>query len=87
VDQSGVAAKNWEFSSDVRAWEYDKGDFSMRLDIETGPFDQILLEAMLRPEASQTYASGAEARLRMSGAEARLRMSGAEARLRGNRSD
>ena len=26
-------------------WVYDKGDFSMRLDVETGSLEQILLEA------------------------------------------
>jgi hypothetical protein len=26
-------------------WEYDKGDFSLRLDITSGTFEDILLEA------------------------------------------
>jgi hypothetical protein len=66
MDKSGVAAREWEFSGnrpgapDLRYWEYDKGDFSIRLDIETGPFEQILLEAMLRPEPTAT--SGATLR-------------------------
>src|SRR5205823_3491775 len=49
LDDSGVVAREWEFSSargqDIRRWDYDKGDFSIRLDIETGPFEAILLEA------------------------------------------
>ncbi len=29
-------------------WEYEKGDFSLRLDTEAGPLEQILLAAALR---------------------------------------
>jgi hypothetical protein len=49
-------AKEWEFSdsdaADVRVWEYDKGDFSIRLDVETGQFEQILLAAVMRTGSS-----------------------------------
>ena len=56
LDQSGVVAREWEFltgtepnaPSDLRYWEYEKGDFSIRLDTEAGPFEQILLQAALR---------------------------------------
>lgn len=52
LDMSGVIAREWEFSSspthDLRYWEYEKGDFSLRLDTEAGPFEQILLAAALR---------------------------------------
>jgi len=53
IETSGVMTKIWEFSDDgeirdLRYWEYDKGDFSIRLDIETGPFEQIVLAAQLR---------------------------------------
>ncbi len=78
VESSGVAAKEWEFSfSDLVMWEYDKGDFSIRLDVETGPFEQILLEAVLR--GGSTLSSGAD--LRSSGAD--LRSSGADLRISG----
>src|SRR5260221_3065282 len=75
LDASGVIARDWEFASsdpktkDLRMWEYDKGDFSIRLDIETGPFEQILLDAVLRGGSSLT--SGAD--LRSSGADLRSR--------------
>ena len=36
---------------DMKVWVYDKGDFSMRLDVETGTFERILLEAELDEEA------------------------------------
>jgi hypothetical protein len=52
-DVPGVAAKSWTLVSDVRAWPYDKGDFSIRLDIETGPLDKILLEDAVKPDTAQ----------------------------------
>jgi len=33
---------------DISYWEYEKGDFSLRLDVEAGPFEQILLQMALR---------------------------------------
>jgi hypothetical protein len=58
LDVAGVIAKEWEFSessnpddppkNELRVWEYDKGDFSMRMDVETGSLEQILLMAMMR---------------------------------------
>jgi hypothetical protein len=59
TDEAGVVAREWEFSGagptfggtgnvDLRYWEYEKGDFSIRLDTEAGPFEQILLAAALR---------------------------------------
>lgn len=58
LDESGVIAREWEFSAadsannlDLRYWEYEKGDFSMRLDTDAGPFEQILLAAALRAGA------------------------------------
>jgi hypothetical protein len=62
-DQSGVAGMEWQFSGnwdprspnnsapgphDLYSWEYEKGDFSLRMDLEAGPFEQILLEMALR---------------------------------------
>jgi hypothetical protein len=80
ADESGVAAKSWDFSEDMVFWEYDKSDFSIRFDIETGPFEQILLEAAISIEKRQYY-SGAD--LRVAGAD--LRVAGADLRIRRNR--
>ena len=84
VDHTGVAAQDYEFSDDILVWSYDKGDFSIRLDIETGPFEQILLEAMLMGDGSTAGYSGAQAQIgaqaRLSGAQARV--AGAQARIR-----
>jgi hypothetical protein len=57
LDQSGVAGREWDFSGnngtpqDIMYWEYEKGDFSLRLDPEAGPLEQILLVAALRAGA------------------------------------
>lgn len=51
LDESGVIAREWEFSGDKKDlsyWEYEKGDFSVRLDTDAGPLEQILLVAALR---------------------------------------
>ena len=41
--RTGLGSQTQALSKDIRVWIYDKGDFSMRLDIETGPLEQILL--------------------------------------------
>jgi len=56
LEQAGVAAREWDFSGnqnlkDISYWEYEKGDFSIRLDPEAGPFEQILLQMALRTGA------------------------------------
>lgn len=55
---SGLARQTGAFAKDLRVWIYDKGDFSMRLDVETGTFDQILLDAELDEDASGGRSSG-----------------------------
>jgi hypothetical protein len=71
LDQSGVVAREWEFSGDkhLSYWEYEKGDFSLRLDTEAGPFDQILLAAALRAGADMAdRATGIRSGASVSGA-------------------
>jgi hypothetical protein len=88
TDRTGATRTSSSFSEDMRVWPYDKGDFSIRLDVETGPLAQILLDAELMSEEVLATVSGAHARVsgahaRVSGAHARV--SGAHARIRGNR--
>jgi uncharacterized membrane protein YgcG len=47
VTKTGVGRQSGSFSRDMRVWVYDKGDFSVRLDVETGSFEHILLAAEL----------------------------------------
>jgi len=64
VDVSGQAVKCCEFSSDIRVWEYDRGDFSLRLDIESGPLERILIDAEQGSEDAMPYFRGQHTRLR-----------------------
>ena len=81
ADLTGVAGRTGSFSEDMKVWSYDKGDFSLRMDIETGPFEEILLEAELVAEEMQGYYSGQ--RVRASGQ--RVRASGQRVRASGQR--
>ena len=73
-DVPGVAAKDWNFLSDIRAWSYDKADFSVRLDIETGPLDRILLEEALK--AGHSGAQYGSSRVHLGSSRVHLRNSG-----------
>ena len=54
MDASGMAARDFEWEGDVKYWEYDKKDFSLRLDVVTGWLDEILVDATL--SATSRYA-------------------------------
>ena len=41
----GLSVAGFQFADDIRIWFYDKGDFSIRLDVSTGMLEDILLEA------------------------------------------
>jgi len=45
ADDTGVGAQNYDFSSDMQVWTYDKNDLSVRLDLSSGTLKDILLEA------------------------------------------
>jgi len=57
VDDTGVIAEDFDLESDVHVWEYDKGDFTLRIDIASGTFDDILLEATLSVTARDALVS------------------------------
>ncbi len=65
-DLTGVATQFGSFSSDIKVWAYDKGDFTIRMDIETGPFERILLDAELNSERLRSHYSGQKVRIRNS---------------------
>ena len=77
--RSGMAAQDFSFADNLRVWSYDRADLSIRLDVDSGTFEQILLDLVLGggggPSVSGARVSGA----RVSGA----RVSGA--RVRGAR--
>ena len=64
TDRSGVAATPRSFSEDMQVWAYDKGDFSIRMDVETGTFEQILLDVEMSTDRLGMTFSGKTVRLR-----------------------
>ena len=42
--KSGVAAADYQLANDIRFWSYDKADQTMRMDVLTGRFEQVLLD-------------------------------------------
>jgi hypothetical protein len=78
MEQAGVIAREWDLTasdstdpttpSDMRYWEYEKGDFSIRFDTEAGPFEQILLAAALRAGADMADRATTRSGASLSGA-------------------
>jgi len=64
VDLSGIGATARSFPDDMMVWTYDKGDFSIRLDVETGTFEQILLDVELSTDRQGLTFAGKNVRLR-----------------------
>jgi hypothetical protein len=80
MTRTGLAWHVGSFASDLRIWVYDKGDFSIRMDADTGPLEQILLSA---ESGNAAFGYGTGAMARSSGALARS--SGVMARSSGAR--
>jgi hypothetical protein len=86
---SGVGAADFEFADDIRVWSYDKADYTIRMDVETGMFEQVLLDIFFDGGGGVSGARVSGARVsgaRVSGA----RVSGARvsgARVGGPRGD
>lgn len=78
-----IAATPPELAGQVFAWDYDRDDFSLRIDIDVGSLERILVDAEIGPD--RTRYAGADVRLRQAGADVRLRQAGADVRLRGGR--
>ncbi len=45
--RTGLGVADFTFAENLKAWSYDKADLSMRLDVESGTFEQILLDLVL----------------------------------------
>lgn len=43
TDKTGVGAQDYVFTDEMRFWEYDKNDISVRLDLFSGTLEDILL--------------------------------------------
>jgi len=60
---SGVASADYQMANDIRVWDYDKADYSIRMDVLTGQFEQILLDLYFgfdSPAISGAKVSGAK---------------------------
>lgn len=85
VETSGIPATPDEFASDQKVWAYDKADLSIRLDVDTGTLEQILLERELQADGNRAASSGYNVRSSTSGYNVRSTTSGYNVRLRGRR--
>ena len=59
----GVAAADYQMADDIRVWRYDKADQTMRMDVMTGQFEQVLLDIYFgfdSPAISGAKVSGAK---------------------------
>jgi hypothetical protein len=43
---TGVEAKDWRFGTDIRVWAVDRDDVAVRLDVEVGTYDDVLLQPL-----------------------------------------
>jgi len=43
TEHTGVVGQKGSFAPDIFVWMYDRADFTVRLDTETGSFEQVLL--------------------------------------------
>jgi hypothetical protein len=60
---SGVAAADFQFADDIMVWAYDKADYTIRMDVVTGMFEQVLLDIYFgfdSPGISGAKVSGAK---------------------------
>lgn len=85
-DRSGQGAQDFSFADGLRVWSYDRADYSIRLDVESGTFEELLIGLISDGDIGPV--SGARVRgARVQGARVSgARVSGARvrgARLRG----
>ena len=59
---TGLAAAGFDFADGLRVWSYDKADYSIRMDVQTGMFEDILLNAVLGDGGDGLDARGMNAR-------------------------
>ena len=44
---TGLEARDWNFSNDIRVWAVDRKDLTVCLDVEIGNYQEILLDSMI----------------------------------------
>ncbi|WP_305984545.1 hypothetical protein [Roseibium sp. MMSF_3544] len=58
TDRSGVVIQGGSFGPNIKVWLYDRADFTVRLDSDTGTFERVLLEAELGCIGSGSMGAG-----------------------------
>lgn len=88
---SGVAAADFGIADDIRVWSYDKADYTIRMDIETGMFEQVLLDVVFDGGGWGSVSGAKVSGAKVSGAKvAGAKVAGAKVggpRFRGDPSD
>jgi hypothetical protein len=85
IGRTGLGTQTGSFASGIRVWAYDRNDFTIRLDADTGTFDALLLETELGDAAAfgqaGAHVRSAGAHVRSAGAH--VRSAGAHVRSAG----
>ncbi len=50
---TGVDARDWSFSFDIRVWTVDRKDLAVCLDVEIGNYQEILLDSMVGADRTE----------------------------------
>ena len=58
VGFSGTGRQAEVQSTSIRVWAYDRDDFSLRLDMMTGPLSRILIDYEISDEGLRGYSRG-----------------------------
>jgi len=89
--RTGLAAADFQFAEDVKVWSYDKADYTIRMDVESGMFEDVLLDPFFSGDGGGGVSGARVSGARVSGARiSGARISGARvsgARLSGGRGD
>ncbi|RLK03571.1 hypothetical protein [Ruegeria conchae] len=48
---SGVAAADYQMANDIRVWNYDQADYTIRMDIAAGQIEEVLLDVYFEYDA------------------------------------
>ena len=59
---TGLGEMDFQFADDLLVWAYDKSDYTIRMDVETGMFEDVLLAATLGGGPGGMDAAGMNAR-------------------------
>jgi hypothetical protein len=88
---TGIAATDFQFADDLRVWAYDQSDYTIRMDMDSGMFEDILLDPFFNGDSGSRVSGARVSGARVSGARVSgARVSGARvsgARLSGGRGD